>query len=153
MTRGQAMTEFMFMSFVALIILFVAVQMAAIGREYMALGQLSYQVARWATNPGNNVLKDASGNPVNSPQCTDVVKLIKNQDATPYADTLRQPHVATGYGQGSSAGVSCKLTYCRNRCSYSLHGSRRRITSCAAQRGPGVGVQITLSMNTGSILF
>ena len=51
------MTEFMFMSFVALIILFVAVQMAAIGREYMALGQLSYQVARWATNPENNVLR------------------------------------------------------------------------------------------------
>jgi len=156
MTRGQAMTEFMFMSFVALIILFVAVQMAAIGREYMALGQLSYQVARWATNPGNNVIKDASGNPVNSPQCDDVVKLIKNQDATPYATPPAAAPVATGYmGKVASAGVSCTSSPTAGigvamACT-AADGSG--ITSCAAQRGPGVGVQITLSMNTGSILF
>ena len=56
------MTEFMFMAFVAFIILFVAIQMAALGREAMALGELNYQVTRWATNPGNNNLKDVSGN-------------------------------------------------------------------------------------------
>ena len=54
------MTEFMFMAFVAFIILFVAIQMAALGREAMALGQLNYQVTRWATAPGNNSLKDAA---------------------------------------------------------------------------------------------
>ena len=53
-SKGQAMTEFVFMAFVALIVLFVAIQMAALGREYMALGQLNYQVTRWATGPGNN---------------------------------------------------------------------------------------------------
>ena len=58
-SKGQAMTEFVFMAFVAFIVLFVAIQMAALGREYMALGQLNYQVTRWATDPGNNSLKDA----------------------------------------------------------------------------------------------
>jgi hypothetical protein len=77
--KGQAMTEFIFMSFVAFIILFVAIQMAALGREYMALGQLNYQVARWATDPGNNSLKDSSGNAVNSPQCSDVANIIAGQ--------------------------------------------------------------------------
>ena len=52
------MTEFVFMAFVAFIILFVAIQMAALGREAMALGQLNYQVTRWATDPGNNSIKD-----------------------------------------------------------------------------------------------
>ena len=56
-SKGQAMTEFVFMAFVAFIVLFVAIQMAALGREYMALGQLNYQVTRWATDPGNNSLK------------------------------------------------------------------------------------------------
>ena len=74
--KGQAMTEFVFMAFVAFIVLFVAIQMAALGREAMALGQLNYQVTRWATDPGNNSLKDANGNAVNSPQCADVAKLI-----------------------------------------------------------------------------
>jgi len=41
--NGQAMTEFVFIAFVAFIILFVAIQLAAVGREYMALGQLNYQ--------------------------------------------------------------------------------------------------------------
>lgn len=50
-SKGQAMTEFVFMAFVAFIVLFVAIQLAALGREYMALGQLNYQVTRWATDP------------------------------------------------------------------------------------------------------
>ena len=50
---GQAMTEFLVVAFVAFIILFVAIQLAALGREAMALGQLNYQIARWVTAPGN----------------------------------------------------------------------------------------------------
>jgi len=41
--KGQAMSEFLMMAFVAFMILFVAIQMAALGREASALGQLSYQ--------------------------------------------------------------------------------------------------------------
>src|SRR6266481_5912957 len=94
-SKGQAMTEFVFMAFVAFIVLFVAVQMAALGREYMALGQLSYQVTRWATNPGNNSLKDSSGNAINSPQCTDVANLIAGTAIT--AGYSKVNAVATGY--------------------------------------------------------
>src|SRR5512146_36656 len=104
MAKGQAMTEFLMMGFVALIILFVAIQMAAIGREYMALGQMNYQVTRWATNPGNNSLKDTKGNAVNSPQCADVVKLINGSTVAPYLSAT----VATGFmGKVASNGVSC----------------------------------------------
>src|SRR6516162_11578081 len=93
-SKAQAMTEFVFMAFVAFIILFVAIQMAALGREYMALGQLNYQVTRWATDPGNNSLKDASGNAVNSPQCSDVATLISGNSVSPYSSVRG---MASGY--------------------------------------------------------
>jgi len=151
--KGQAMTEFMLMGFVALIILFVAIQMAAIGREYMALGELNYQVARWATNPANNSIKDAGGNPVNSPQCPDVVKLIKNVSVAPYSSPSA---VATGYmGKVASNGVSCTSSPSAGigvamGC---LAAGGNTVTSCAAQRPAGTAVQITLTMDTSSILF
>jgi len=94
--KGQAMTEFLIMGAIAMIVLFVAIQMAALGREAMALGELNYQVTRWATDPGNNSIKDASGNAVESPQCADVAKLIAGTtDKTfPYAPlTLSLIHI------------------------------------------------------------
>ena len=78
--KGQAMSEFLMMASVAFIVLFVAIQMAALGREGNALGQLSYQVSRWATNPGNNGIAGT-----NSPQCSDVVNLIKGANVSPYS--------------------------------------------------------------------
>jgi hypothetical protein len=152
MPNAQAMTEFLLMGFVALIILFVAVQMAAIGWEYSALTQLNYQVTRWATNPVNNGLKDASANPVNSPQCSDVVNLIKSASVSPYQSATG----ATGLiGKVASLGVSCSSLPSAGigvamACT-AADGSGG--TSCATQRQPGVGVQITLTMNTCSILF
>jgi hypothetical protein len=154
--RGQAMAEFLMMGFVALIILFVAIQMAAIGREYMALGQLNYQVTRWATSPGNNSLKDFSGNPVNSPQCIDVATLISGGTVSPYSSPPSSAPVAIGYmGKVASYGVSCTSSPAGGigvamACT-AADGSG--VTSCATQRQPGVGVQITLTMDTSSILF
>jgi len=154
--KGQAMTEFLMMGFVAMIILFVAIQMAAIGREYMALGELNYQVARWATNPANNSVKDASGNAVNSPQCADVVNLIKNVSAAPYLSPPAGAPVATGYmGKVASNGVSCSSLPAGGigvamAC---LAAGGKTVTSCAAQRPAGTAVQITLTMDTGPILF
>ena len=103
MVKGQAMTEFLFAGFVALIVLFVAIQMAAIGREYMALGELNYQVTRWATNLKNNTIVGT-----NSPQCTDVKNLIQNVSAAPYSTPPASAPVATGYmGKVASNGVNC----------------------------------------------
>ena len=124
-SKGQAMTEFVFMAFVAFIVLFVAIQMAALGREYMALGQLNYQVTRWATAPGNNSLKDASGNAVNSPQCADVANLIAGTAITNAYSRI--PAVATGYmgkiGYGAGNTVCGSPAGWRNRRRDDLHCS------------------------------
>ncbi len=45
---GQAAVEFALISVVAMIVLFVAVQLALIGEDALALGQMNYQGARWA---------------------------------------------------------------------------------------------------------
>jgi hypothetical protein len=156
--KGQAMTEFVFMAFVAFIVLFVAIQMAALGREAMALGQLGYQAARWATNPANNGLKDSSGNAVVSPQCTDVANLISGASVSPYVAVSANSPLATGYmgkiGYGSGRTV-CGSPPTRGigvamGC---LQANSTATTPCAAQRGPGVAVQITLTMDTSGILF
>ena len=87
--KGQAMSEFLMMASVAFIILFVAIQMAALGREASALSQLSYQVTRWATNPTNNGISGS-----NSPQCSDVVNLIKSANVSPYSSaTVSEPDI------------------------------------------------------------
>jgi len=151
--NGQAMTEFVFIAFVAFIILFVAIQLAAVGREYMALGQLNYQVTRWATSPGNNSLKDASGNPVNSPQCADVATLISGNSVSPYSSV-------NGMASGYMGKIGFGNTTCGNPPTGGIGVAMSCITAggttstpCAAQRAPGTGVQITLTMDTSRILF
>lgn len=46
--RGQAAVEFALVMIVAMIVLFVAIQMAVIGQAALALGQMNYQGARYA---------------------------------------------------------------------------------------------------------
>jgi hypothetical protein len=153
--KGQAMTEFVFMAFVAFIVLFVAIQMAALGREYMALGQLSYQVTRWATDGVNNGLNDANG-PVNSPQCDDVANLINGTTIKKAYSKI--PAVATGYmgkigygtgntvcGNPPAGGIGVAMT-----CTVA---GGTGTTSCATQRPPGTGVQVILTMNTSAVIF
>ncbi len=132
-SKGQAMTEFVFMAFVAFIILFVAIQMAALGREYMALGQLNYQVTRWATNPGNNSIAGS-----NSPQCADVANLISGAGVSPYSNvtTVASGYMGKiGYGSGNTVcgnppagGIGVAMT-----CTVA---GGTGTTSCAAQRPP-----------------
>jgi len=151
--RGQAMTEFVFISFVAFTILFVAIQMAALGREYMALGQLNYQVTRWVTSPNNNNLKDAGGNAVNSPQCADVATLISGNGVSPYSSVSG---IASGYmgkvgyhnaacGSPPAGGIGVAMSC--------IAAGGTTSTPCAAQRTAGTGVQITLTMDTGPVIF
>lgn len=148
--KGQAMTEFLMMGAVAMIILFVAIQMAALGREASALGQLNYQVTRWATDPGNNNIAGS-----NSPQCTDVANLISGATVAPYSNVIA---VATGYM--GKIGYGSGHTVCGNppaggigvamNCVAAAGGGA---TSCAVQRPAGTGVQITLTMDTRSVIF
>jgi Flp pilus assembly protein TadG len=46
--RGQAAVEFALVATVAMIVLFVAVQLALLGEDALAIGQMNYQGARWA---------------------------------------------------------------------------------------------------------
>ena len=150
-TKGQAMTEFVFVAFVAMIILFVAIQMAALGRESMALGQLGYQAARWATNPKNN-----DGNVVTvSPQCTDVAKLISAPASVPaqYQYVSTTSPLATGYigkigygntvcGSAPAGGIGVAMA-CPNATA----------AVCTGLRPAGTAVQVKLTMDTRNILF
>jgi hypothetical protein len=142
------MTEFLIMGAIAMIVLFVAIQMAALGREAMALGQLNYQVSRWATKPGNNNIAGT-----NSPQCTDVQNLIHGDSVSPYAAA---PTLATGYmGKLANGGVQCGAPPAGGigvtmTCT-KAGGSTT--TSCATQRAAGVGVQVTLTMDTSPVIF
>ncbi|MGH7934398.1 MAG: TadE/TadG family type IV pilus assembly protein [Candidatus Binataceae bacterium] len=47
-SSGQAAVEFALVLTVAMIVLFVAIQMALIGQAALALGQANYQATRWA---------------------------------------------------------------------------------------------------------
>jgi len=146
--KGQAMTEFIFVSVVAFIILFVAIQLAALGRESMALGQLNYQVVRWATNPGNNSIAGS-----NSPQCSDVANLIAGNSVAPYS---RVTAMASGYmgkigfgntvcGAPKKGGIGVAMTC--------VAAGGTTSTPCAAQRPAGTGVQVTLTMDTSPVIF
>ncbi len=149
--KGQAMTEFVFMAFVAFIILFVAIQMAALGREAMALGQLNYQVTRWATDLGNNSITGS-----NSPQCTDVANLISGaKTVAPYSNINA---IASGYM--GKIGYGSGHTVCGNPPAGGIGVAMNCVaaggggaTPCAAQRPAGTGVQIILTMDTRSVIF
>lgn len=160
--KGQAMAEFLIMGAIAMVVLFVAIQLAALGREASALGQLDYQVTRWATNPRNNSLTNPSGNAVDSPQCQDVATLISG-GTTQYSPA---PTVAAGYmGKIAYAGVVCGTTpplggmavamACTTAPSSptSPAGPPYNSGQCTGQRAAGTGVQITLTMNTSSVIF
>jgi Flp pilus assembly protein TadG len=59
--RGQAFVEFSLVLVVALIVLFVAVQMALLGQAALALGQMNYQGARYAAVHPDCDLTSCSG--------------------------------------------------------------------------------------------
>jgi hypothetical protein len=156
--KGQAMVEFLMMGAIAMIVLFVAIQLAALGREYMALGELNYQVTRWATNLGNNSIVGQ-----NSPQCADVKNLIHGDSVTPYAAV---PKVATGYmGKLANAGVACQSSPPTGGIAVAMACTAApspptspavppyNSGQCATRRAAGTGVQITLVMDTSTILF
>lgn len=48
-SSGQSMVEFAMVAVVAMFVLFVSIQLAVIGQCALAVSQLSYNVARWAS--------------------------------------------------------------------------------------------------------
>jgi hypothetical protein len=149
--KGQAMTEFVFVAFVAMIILFVAIQMAALGRESMALGQLGYQAARWATNPKNN---DSTLVTV-SPQCSDVAKLINAPASvsSKYSYVSTVSPLATGYMGKIGYGNTVCGTAPPGGIGVAMACPNATAAVCTGLRPAGTAVQVKLTMDTRNVLF
>jgi hypothetical protein len=134
-SKAQAMAEFLLAAAVAMVILFVAIQFAVIARDAMLLGQLNYQVTRWATDSPNNHGVTVTA----SPQCDDVVNFLKT---TSYGSGQLGPIINKGVACGNgvpSDGINVAMT-----CSPA---------ACAGLRPAGTEVKITLTMTTKQVLF
>jgi hypothetical protein len=158
------MVEFAVASIVAMIILFIGIQFAALARYAIELNHLCYQIARWATDASNNTKLDSSGNAVASPQCTDMVTLLSGGNVAPY-DNLYAPstgwsssmQAAPGWVGKIAAHAACQSTPPSNggvaitmTCTAPGGGGT---VSCTGQRPAGTQVQVSMIVDTKLLLF
>jgi hypothetical protein len=140
--RGQAAVEFALVATVAMIVLFVAVQLALIGEDALALGQMNYQGARWAavntcaldTEIANYIVS------VGSPSVTKSGGTCGTQVAIAITDS--------SVGGAPSTRSSIKGTACTN--------PPPSATPCGAnisQRPFGTPVKIDLSFDASKAIF
>jgi hypothetical protein len=131
--RGQAAVEFALVAIVAMIVLFVAIQMAVIGQAALALGQMNYQGARFAA----------------------VNTCAVPQDVADYMGVVGSPTITTPNNCGQSLSVSLyyggalvgKVT--PSKCS----GTVTPTTGCATPRQFGNAVQVNVTFNASSLIF
>ena len=129
MKSGQAMMEFAGLLPVAMVILFVAIQFAVLGRDSLALGQANYQAARWATSQNS------------AAQCSDITTYISSVAPANIQAVISKYGISC---DGSTPnGVSVALA-CPSNPSACTSGSTRP---------QGTEVQITVTMNTQNDLF
>ncbi len=141
--RGQAAVEFALVLSVAMIVLFVAIQLALIGEAALALGQMNYQGARFAAvetcATGSEVASYMYyiGSPtVTTPSSCGAALTIKISDSTTnYSAT-------TFTGATSACGASTQPSY---------------TTGCAVSAARTFGTQVTVNVSfnvtQGHILF
>jgi Flp pilus assembly protein TadG len=95
--QGQAAVEFALVLTVAMIVLFVAIQMALIGQVALALGQMNYQGARWAAvNPCATASDIASymvcvGSPTVTQNCSNLTVTVVDSNGGPTPGTPTCP--------------------------------------------------------------
>ncbi len=92
-TRGQAAVEFALVMIVAMIVLFVAIQMAVIGQAALALGQMNYQGARYAAVN-------------NTAQCADVATYMGGVGSP----TITKNGLSCAAGCPGASGVNVQMT-------------------------------------------
>lgn len=149
------MAEFAVAAVVAMIVLFIAIQFAALGRDAVALGDLNYQLARWATDGHNNNVEQ-NGSPVDSPGCQAIKSLITNGTASPYQPLLG---VADGFiGRiANLGGVACGSTPPAGGIAVAMSCApvnSSTFSPCSnGVRPEGSSVKITLTMDTRHALF
>jgi len=127
-SNGQAMLEFAGVLPVAMVVLFLAIQLAVLGRDALALGQVNYQAARWAT----------SQNP--AAQCTDI---------TTYMSSVAAPTIQAVI---SKYGISCDGST-PNGVSVTVSCPGNSSACTSGTRPWGTQFQISVTMNTRNDLF
>lgn len=127
--RGQSMVEFALGLIVAMIVLFLGIQLAVIGRDAMALGQFSYQAARWAAAPTNG-----------KQDCSGLVSYVNSDNVAP------QPIQVL---MNSGGGITCSGTSGGGAVTVSMTCSNGDCT----QRAAGDNVQISMTANIKHDLF
>ena len=127
------MVEFALVLFVAMIVLFVAIQMAFIGQAALALGQMNYQAARYAAvNPTFG--------------CTTVASYMHNNGAPSVASKgVSCPNGDSGCPSGGITASVGNGVYACMVCSGST-------TDCT-KRNFGDTVQVQLAFDATSVIF
>lgn len=138
--KGQAMMEFLIAGAIAMIVLFVAIQFAVIARDSMALGQLSYQAARWAAAPSNSAADCNSGGPSGG----GLLDYIKNNNVAPEPVMMIINADGISCGSGTTPPASPNNVVVTMVCP--------GFTDCSL-RTQGSQVQIMLAMPIANDLF
>jgi len=116
--RGQAAVEFALVLTVAMIVLFVAVQLAIIGEAALSLGQMNYQGARWAA----------------------VNVCATDSEVATYMTVVGSPTITTPSSCGNALAISITETNSNNATSTNSASS----TSCTATPTPASSCTPTL---------
>ena len=134
---GQAMVEFALVLFVAMIVLFVSIQMAFIGQAALALGQLNYQAARYAAvNPTFG--------------CTTVATYMHSNGAPSVASKgVSCPNGDSGCPAG---GITATVGTGVHACMICTSASSGTTEACTA-RSFGDSVQLSLAFDATSVIF
>lgn len=130
---GQAAVEFALVLIVAMIVLFVAIQMAFIGQAALALGQMNYQGARYAAvNPTFDCSSVA-------PYMASVGSPTVTRHGVSCASTCTGAPTASA-GQGVQVCMAC------------TNGTTQASENCDA-RSFGDSVQVSLAFDATSVIF
>lgn len=134
---GQAMVEFALVLFIAMIVLFVAIQMAFIGQAALALGQMNYQAARYAAvNPTFG--------------CSTVASYMQSNGAPTVASKgVSCPNGDSGCPSGGITASVGKGVYACMVCTSASSGS----TEACTARSFGDSVQVSLAFDATSVIF
>jgi Flp pilus assembly protein TadG len=133
MSKGQSMVEFAILAIPAMIVLFIAIQFAIVARDSMALGQLSYQAARWAAAPSNSAT-----------DCNGVLNFITTPNVAPQPVMMIINQSGISCGSGTTLPASPSGVVLLMICPGS--------TDCTS-RTQGSQVQIELAMPIARDLF
>ena len=141
--RGQALVEFALVLTIAVIVLFVSVQLALIGQLYLALGQMNYRGVRYAAV--NTDCADAT-NPCG----------LNRQSITQYMLSVASPTIVSITNSNSKA-LTVNYSNVSNRGNARVQGNTVQIT-CTLDISsdiflPKIGLPFPKSLSTNEQAF